>query len=261
MDLPSEKLYKGWRNMKIIASDYDGTLNHGGIDDVKRNAIKEWRKAGNLFGLVSGRGVSDLVELPKRNSFECDFLLASNGAVIAETDGTVLAESRCEGALAKPLLEFIFEIGCSWASVHTAFKCVIDMDDNERLEDEFTLETVPEIPYFNQISTILPDCESAEKVTNAIRENFGEHLNPLQNGRCIDIVSADMNKAKGLYKFLEIAGAEYDDLITVGDNINDTHMIAEFRSYAMENAVQSIKDIADSEIRGIAELVEREMQI
>lgn len=246
--------------MKIIASDYDGTLNHGGIDETKRNAIKRWRKAGNLFGLVSGRGANNLLEIPKMNDFECDFLLACNGAVILETDGTVLAESRCSGALAKPLLEFIFELGCRWANVQTEFKCVIDQNDDERLEDEFTLEAVPEIPYFNQISTILPDNDTAEKVTKAIKDKFGEHLNPLQNGRSIDIVSADMNKAKGLYNFLEIVGADDDDLITVGDNINDTHMIAEFRSYAMENAVQSIKDIADCEIPGITELIEKEMQ-
>lgn len=245
--------------MKIIASDYDGTLNHGGIDERKRNAIKRWRKAGNLFGLVSGRGAANLLEIPKRNDFECDFLLACNGAVILKTDGTVLAESRCNGDLAKPLLDFIFSLGCQWATVQTAFKCVIDQDDNERLEDEFTLETIPEIPYFNQINTRLPDCEEAERVTAAVKEKFGKHLNPLQNGVCIDIVSADMNKAKGLYKFLEIVGADYDDLITVGDNINDTHMIAEFRSYAMENAVQSIKDIADCEIAGITELIEKEM--
>lgn len=246
--------------MKIIASDYDGTLNHGGIDERKRNAIKQWRKAGNLFGLVSGRGASDLLEIQKRNDFECDFLLGCNGAVIIRPDGTVLTESRCNGTLAKPLLTFIFSLECQWANVQTEFKCVIDQDDNERLEDEFTLETLPEIPYFNQISTILPDCDAAEKVTMAVKEKFGEHLNPLQNGRCIDIVSADMNKAKGLYKFLELVGADYDDLITVGDNINDTHMIAEFRSYAMENAVQSIKDIANYEIPGITELIEKELK-
>ncbi|MBQ2848367.1 MAG: HAD-IIB family hydrolase [Clostridia bacterium] len=245
--------------MKIIASDYDGTLNHGGIDDIKRNAIKKWRSAGNLFGLVSGRGADDLVEIPKKNNFECDFLLASNGAVILKPDGTVVSESRCDRALVKPLLEFLFEIGCNWASVHTAFRCIIDENDEERLEDEFTLATVPEIPYFNQISTILPDFEAAERVTKAVAEKFAGYLNPLQNGRCIDIVSADMNKAKGLYNLLEIAGAEYDDMITVGDNINDTHMIAEFRSYAMENAVQSIKEIADYETPGITELIEKEI--
>ncbi len=67
-----------------------------------------------------------------------------------------------------------------------------------------------------------------------------------------------MNKAQGLYKLLEIVGGEYDDMITVGDNINDTHMIAEFRSYAMENAVQSIKDIADYITPGVTELIEKE---
>ncbi len=245
--------------MKIIASDYDGTLNHGGIDDVKRNAIKRWRRAGNLFGLVSGRGADSLVELPKKNNFEYDFLLASNGAVMLDTEGKVLWESRCSGELAKPLLEYIMSIGCDWADVHTAFNCAVALSDEKRPDDEFTFATVPEIPYFNQISTILPDEAAAAKVTAAVKEKFAGLLNPLQNGRCIDIVAADMNKAQGLYKFLELTGAEYGDLITVGDNINDTHMIAEFRSYAMANAVQSIKDIADYETKGITELIEAEL--
>ena len=68
-----------------------------------------------------------------------------------------------------------------------------------------------------------------------------------------------MNKAQGLYDYLQIVGGKYEDMITVGDNINDTHMIKEFRSYAMANGVQSIKDIADYEIEGITELIEKEM--
>lgn len=245
--------------MKIIASDYDGTLNHGGIDEKKRNAIKRWQNAGNLFGIVSGRGGSDLLELHKSKNLGCDFLVGCNGAVIMKPDGTILDESRCDGSLARPLLEFIFGIGCQWATVHSDSKYVIDLDDNERLEYEFTLETLPEITYFNQINTRLPNEKEAERVTSAIREKFGDRLNPLQNGVCIDIVSADMNKAAGLYKLLEIVGADYGDIITVGDNINDTHMIAEFRSYAMENAVQSIKDIATDITPGITELIEKEM--
>lgn len=246
--------------MKIIASDYDGTLNHGGIDDIKRDAIKRWRKAGNLFGLVSGRGKADLLRIIEKDNFECDFLLASNGAVIMNPEGEILDESRCDGRLAKPLLEFMMSIGCNWADIHTAFSCIIDERDDERPEDEFTVQTMPEIPYFNQISTILPTVEESARVTHEIKNKFGEYLNPLQNGRCIDIVSADMNKAQGLYNLLKIVGAEYGDMITVGDNINDTHMIAEFRSYAMENAVQSIKDIADYITESVTELIEKELQ-
>ena len=103
--------------------------------------------------------------------------------------------------------------------------------------------------------------EEAAKVTAAIKEKFGDVLNPLQNGNCIDIVSVNMNKAKGIYKFIELLGAEYSDVITVGDNINDKDMIKEFRSYAMENAVPLIKELADYETSGITELIERELEI
>ena len=245
--------------MKIIASDYDGTLNHGGIDDKKRNAIKEWREKGNKFGIVSGRITDDLLRIYKKDKLDLDFLLACNGAVILTTDGKILKEDRIDGDILKPILDFIFSLGADWATIQSDRSYIIDENDNDRLPDEFTRKTLPDLKYFNQISTILEDEEEALMVTNAIKEQFGDKLNPLQNGRCIDIVSATMNKAQGLYDYLELIGGKYEDMITVGDNINDTHMIKEFRSYAMANGVQSIKDIADYEIEGITELIEKEM--
>lgn len=245
--------------MKIIASDYDGTLNHGGIDDKKRETIKEWREKGNKFGIVSGRITDDLLRIYKKDKLELDFLLACNGAVILTTDGKILKEDRIDGDILKPILDFIFSLGADWAAIQSDRSYIIDENDNDRLPDEFTRKTLPDLKYFNQISTILEDEEEALMVTNAIKEQFGDKLNPLQNGRCIDIVSVTMNKAKGLYDYLELVGGKYEDMITVGDNINDTHMIKEFRSYAMANGVQSIKDIADYETLGITELIEREI--
>ena len=245
--------------MKIIASDYDGTLNHGGIDDKKRETIKEWREKGNKFGIVSGRITDDLLRIYKKDNLELDFLLACNGAVILTTDGKILKEDRIDGDILKPILDFIFSLGADWAAIQSDRSYIIDENDNDRLPDEFTRKTLPDLKYFNQVSTILEDEEEALMVTNAIKEQFGDKLNPLQNGRCIDIVSVTMNKAKGLYDYLELVGGKYEDMITVGDNINDTHMIKEFRSYAMANGVQSIKDIADYEIEGITELIEKEM--
>ena len=49
----------GEMNLKILASDYDGTLFFGEEEpnfrerDIK--AIKEFQKAGNLFGICTGR--------------------------------------------------------------------------------------------------------------------------------------------------------------------------------------------------------------
>ncbi len=245
--------------MKIIASDYDGTLNHGGIDDKKRNAIKEWREKGNKFGIVSGRMADDLLRIYKKDELELDFLLACNGAVILTTDGKILKEDKIDGAVLKPLLDFLFSLGATEGYVQSGKSYRLNEDGAERTKEEFTRETLPEFKYFSQVSTIFDDSKKAEEVTNAVREKFGDKLNPLQNGRCIDIVSATMNKAQGLYDYLEIVGGKYEDMITVGDNINDTHMIKEFRSYAMANGVQSIKDIADYETESVTELIEKEL--
>ena len=68
-----------------------------------------------------------------------------------------------------------------------------------------------------------------------------------------------MNKAKGLYQLAELVGAEKEDIIAVGDNINDTDMIVEFRSYAMENAVDSIKELADFITPSVTALIEKEL--
>ena len=244
--------------MKIIGSDYDGTLNHNGIDEKKIKAIDLWRKAGNVFSVISGRGPRDLLEIYRNNNFVCDYLIADNGASIMTPEGEIVCDIRCDGSLAEPLLRLLEELSCPFGDVHTSFPCFVCAEEKE---DCFTFQNIPTIPYFTQISTMLDNFEEAEKVTKCIREKFGNYLNPLQNGRCIDIVRQDMNKAKGLYKLMEITGAEYKDVIAVGDNINDEDMIREFRSYAMENGVPYIKELANEVTKGIAELIEKEMDI
>lgn len=246
--------------MKIIGSDYDGTLNHNGIDDAKREAIERWRAAGNVFAIVSGRGVEDMKKIYAEKKFGCDYFVADSGAVIMTPDGKVISQVRCDGGVARPLITKLFEIGCDSAFVHTDFPCSVFTDEEDVIKKGgFPFENMPEIPWFTQISTFLPDLESAERVTAAIKELFGDKVNPMQNGTCIDIVRNDMNKAKGLYILAEHLGAEYEDIIAVGDNTNDRDMIAEFRSYAMENCNDAIKALANCVISDVTELIEKEL--
>lgn len=258
--LYKELVEKGCERMKIIGSDYDGTLNHGGIDDRKKAAIDKWRSEGNLFALISGRSTNDVIKIYEEKIFGCDYLIADNGAVILKPDGTVISDIRCDGSVAIPLLEHLFSVGCPWGHINNATSCRIYAKADDCVDEEdFTLDNAPSIPYFNQISTFLPDEETAAKVTASIKEKFDGILNPLQNGVCIDIVRADMNKARGLYILMDIVGAKYEDIIAVGDNINDRDMIAEFRSYAMENGVDEIKKLADFTTESITDLIEKEL--
>lgn len=246
--------------MKIIGSDYDGTLNHGGIDQKKLEAIDKWRKAGNIFSLISGRGKEDVLRIYNEKKFGCDYLIADNGAVILTTDGKKINETLCDGCVAIELIELLFDLGCPCAHVHNNTPTVVYKDETDCTErNHYTLDNVPEIPCFTQISTYLSDVEEAKCVTDKIAEKYKNILNPLQNGTCIDIVCHDMNKAKGLYLLATITGAEKDDIIAVGDNINDRDMISEFRSYAMANGVEEIKNLADFVTESVTELIYKEL--
>lgn len=246
--------------MRIIGSDYDGTLNHGGFDEAKLNAIEKWRSEGNIFALISGRGKFDIQRLYNEKKFGCDYLIADNGAVILTTDGRIISEVRCDGNLARELVTFLFELGCPWAQIQTEGYMRIYKDESDCTEEyHYPLYKMPHIPYFTQISTFLPTVEDSRYVTNEVAKKFKDILNPLQNGECIDIVRYDMNKARGLYLLADIVGAKKEDIIAVGDNINDKDMIAEFRSYAMANGVDEIKALADYITDSVTSLILKEL--
>ena len=59
---------------------------------------------------------------------------------------------------------------------------------------------------------------------------------------------------------MELFGGVYDDVITVGDNVNDIDMIREFRSYAMENGVDEVKCLADVIVSDVTEIFAKELK-
>ena len=227
--------------MRIIACDYDGTLNNNdGVTDEKRAAINKWREAGNLFGLVSGRSVDALPEILKENPFEYDFFIGYNGGIITDAEGKVLFEKRADGKLVKPIMEKFLEWGAHKCFVHSDKTYFVVPEKTEKYPDAILLEDLPETESFNQITAIFPLKEMTLKAFDKFRELFGENLNPLQNSRLIDVVPEGIDKARGIYKFMELMNISYDDVIVIGNDVNDYEMISEFNSYAVENATEEI---------------------
>lgn len=247
--------------MKIIGSDYDGTLNWGGIGDDKRAAIRRWQEAGNYFALVSGRHAANVRQLHLEQNFGCDYFVGSNGAVIMNAAGEVVHKDCCDMDYLVPLIEYLYELGCPVGLVHSANYFDVFPNEESITGDRlsYTIDAIPPIPYFTQVSTFRPSFEEAAMVAAKVREKFGHIFNPMQNGWNVDIVRAGVNKATGLYRLMELAGAQYGDVITVGDNVNDWDMIKEFRSYAMESGVQAIRELATFVTTGVAELIDREL--
>lgn len=251
--------------MKIIGSVFDGTLTHR-LGEETYAAIHAWREAGNKFGIVSGRPVSFSAEIRANHpQMELDFFVGFNGAVILDGCGRMIYEKKCTEVSATDLTADLFALGCPFVHVNSdVYYCVVDKEENTPswvdLRDIVTPDRLPVLPYFHQISTQFPDDEaSAAAVTDKLREKYGHILNPLQNGTCIDIPHVTVNKTQGLLRVAERFGVPRENVIAVGDNVNDTDMIRDFYSYAMERGVDSIKDLADHTTETVAELIQKEL--
>lgn len=70
--------------MKILASDYDGTLHFkDGYHKEDIEAIRRFQEAGHLFGLCSGRALGNLSQLEKEDGLHFDFLIGASGAALS----------------------------------------------------------------------------------------------------------------------------------------------------------------------------------
>lgn len=247
--------------MKILGSDFDGTLNYGGVDEAKCEAIGAWRRAGNLFGLVSGRGPAFLQSLREHYPMlEMDYLVAYNGAFLVDAEGKILDTTVCRGVPVMELTAVLHELGCPFVYVNSVNSYTVRIDGEPLRDGECRLADLPpDLPWFYQISVQLETVSEAETVTEKLKEIYEGRLNPLQNGICIDIVAPTVNKAEGLRRLAALYGGAEADIIAVGDNINDLDMLKAFRSYAMENGVEEVKRVAGETVTSVTELILREL--
>ena len=91
--------------MKVLASDYDGTLLFNEKfkeGDLKK--IKEFQKVGNLFGLCSGRPFKGIYEFCKPY-IDFDFYILCTGALVLNKEREVIYKST----ISKHLLHKIYD--------------------------------------------------------------------------------------------------------------------------------------------------------
>ena len=260
---------------KIIATDYDGTLNYGGIKPHVVEAIARFRAEGNLFGVVTGRDKGGSLDIfRKEGQFGFDFVLALNGALAFDADGNMLYDVPVDGSrkygdttLSRALTRRIWEL--------TGFHVGIAFSDGSRMDihpdypdggqirwnrvmpfQDLEKDVFARMDTFAQLNTICESEEKATEVTAALKKEFGEYVNPFQNGICIDIPAAGMDKGEAVARYAARMGVAEENIFTAGDNYNDLAMLERFNGCAMANGVDAVKAVSKYVCRDIAEVVD-----
>ncbi len=251
--------------MYILSSDYDGTLTqHGTVSDKDKAAIAAWRKAGNLFGINTGRGYRGIKTELEHHQLDYDFLLCNNGSLIYENSAKPVEQKIADGEVLPALVSLILETGGFHAAIgRIEIDCEAGYWISENMDQkpgpEFTrifMDDLNMITYFTQLSTQYEKEEQANKCTQQINELFGDNVTALQNGVCIDIVPAGVNKATGLLRYMHLKQVPKENVLVIGDNFNDLDMILEFNGFSVNSGRPEIIAKARKSYDSIAGLID-----
>ena len=240
--------------MKIIASDFDGTINYNGrVSDEDKAAIKRFRAAGNRFGIVTGRDAELSQWIRQGDNFEFDFIISCTGAFIRNGEGDVLyTKVGKTGAFLDEIVKKALELDSRFFTVGNGFtKCYVD--------------TLGKIPYdfsmlsgFTHANATFPSDEIAQEFADFVNNNFSDKICAHRNGWSVDMPPANTSKVTGIYEYARMF--QNPEIYAVGDNVNDLPMIKEFCGYAVSNAVEAVKKEAKHHCNRIADMIDELMK-
>lgn len=248
--------------MYIVASDFDGTLSYNGISQKNRDVIKKFRAAGNKFGLVTGRDYW-MYETLVREKIEFDFILALNGAMAIRPDGTfhycehMPNKNNTIGQIAAFLGEnYHTFLDCLDGRTRTTFASDPSYIRSKSNPQVRSPEDAANISEFTQLNTVFRSDNDAREAAAEINRRWGDTVNALQNGICVDIPPAGIDKGQGLARYASMIGVNEDNIYTVGDNMNDMAMITRFHGCAVANARDEVKQAAEAVYDGVWAVIE-----
>lgn len=255
---------------KLLAVDYDNTLfQNGEIAKDTLDAIKKFREDGNLFGVVSGRDyLTGFVAFEDEDLFDYDFLLLKSGAMAVDRCGNVLYEDVFnggmpwrKGTLASEIVRMSFEAGAPFVTTSPGkdrryyYKAYPDGLERE-VRRAYPHSEIEQIGEVGLMSTICQDEESATLLAEEMKAEFGEFINPLQNGISVDISGVGIDKASGTRKFAESMGIQHENIWVAGDNYNDIANLEAFHSCAMSGGVDAAKNAAEYVCDTVGDFIE-----
>jgi 5-amino-6-(5-phospho-D-ribitylamino)uracil phosphatase len=221
-------------DIKLIALDMDGTLlnEHHEVSDENIQAIKEVEKKGVHVVLSTGRSLKtarDYVISLQLSSY----LVTVNGSEIWGPNGELVDRNL----VSSEHIQWMYDL----SRKHKAKFWAISSEENwnnNMPEDILSLEWL-------KFGFHIEEDEIRDKVLKELKDKgiFEISNSSLKN---IEVNAFGINKARGLEKVCRLLGITMDNVMAVGDSLNDIAMITDAGlGVAMGNAQDAVKEASD----------------
>lgn len=237
---------------KILCLDYDMTLFDHGTNKIPESALESINRIRENYKIVlaTGRYFNDSRNRPMKEFIHPDAIIHANGSVI-EVNSKILYESFLDDDLLQSVILFAWEHGfCLGALYEGNFYNTNPRKLKERwffkgINDSVDILDARELFGKKIYSLFLDDTVEAAAL---IEKNFQALRAPIMSEKTggADVIPRNISKAFGMQKLLHYWNQTFQDVIAIGDSMNDYELIKNASlGIAMGNAVSRLKEIAD----------------
>ncbi|CAK8584279.1 Cof-type HAD-IIB family hydrolase [Priestia megaterium] len=222
------------KEFKLIALDMDGTLlnNQQEISTENREAITKAQEQGVHVVLSTGRSLLTCREYAQSLQLS-SYLITVNGSEIWDESGELVERKLIDASSIEKMWNLTQEHKLNFWAVTT----------DKVWRDEFPEDIASQ--EWLKFGYDIPDDALREEVLKQIAgiSDFEISNSSLTN---LEINALGINKAKGIMTVCERLGITMDEVIAMGDSLNDMAMIeAAGCGIAMGNAQEAVKEAAD----------------
>ncbi|MGE1113433.1 Cof-type HAD-IIB family hydrolase [Priestia megaterium] len=222
------------KEFKLIALDMDGTLlnNQQEISKENREAIAKAQEQGVHVVLSTGRSLLTCREYAQSLQLS-SYLITVNGSEIWDESGELVERKLIDAAYIEKMWNLTQEHKLNFWAVTT------DKVWRDKFPEDIASQEWLKFGYD------IPDDALREEVLKQIAgiSDFEISNSSLTN---LEINALGINKAKGIMTVCERLGISMDEVIAMGDSLNDMAMIeAAGCGIAMGNAQEAVKEAAD----------------
>ena len=201
--------------MKILISDYDGTLKSD-VKNLKINicAIEDFRKKGNHFAIATGRNYDSIKAEIKKYNIQYDYLITNDGALTLDKNDNILSSEIIENNVLNNLYDYILNI--------------------KKYEKNITAFTLPNSNDIVELQLVASMFDSLSKLDTFLKKYpdiYKTNLNFLLFK--VHFFKKNCNKSIAIKKLMDILDNNYEDIITIGDASNDIEMLSDYNGYKM----------------------------
>ncbi len=255
--------------MKVLASDFDGTF-HMGEELIPQNidAVKRWQKAGNQFGIVTGRPYNMILPELQRYHIPVDFLVCVNGAAIHEPEGKLLWAAALPDKVSREILSFpqLDDMPLYLAATREGIAIHIHQSGDPFWDEAWPYvcnlgrleaEEMRNLTGVIQISTVSPNSPEAHRFAAMMSERYPGITASHVNRNYVDTTAFEANKGQGIRMLAEKKGWDPDEIYTIGDGNNDLPMLTAFHGAAPISAEKEVLASVSKTVTSVADYIDQ----